>query len=276
MTTLQGFTVRDSAGVRGEILDVSAPWIRVGWWDEGAKAPREESLLQTDPRVERMEVLTLEGGWVPLTESISEDFQPFYLYLIHHASDQEVWLLAQSQLKNGGYKGLQVVHWKDRKKPDKAVQKTTGPAGGGPLTGSPSAWKRVSKSEVPPAVLARFSEKSVSLPEDLESLIEGAGSKLRSPFKRAGSIGPGPRHGWGKRRGGSKHKKRDYWDCSASGKYTYSCKGKEGENKTVKVDPEYKSDYNKLYKAWHRARLRYSAPNLMIKKGKGMKKSKKK
>ena len=197
INVLRGATVRDNAGTRGEILGVSMPWVRVGWWDEGAVRPREESFLRSDPRVSSIFVLTLSEGWVPATQIFG----------------------------TGNF-------------------------------ASP--------------------EDTDDLSEDLATLIQEApGGKLRSPFKRANSIGPGPRHGWGKKRGGSKHKKKNYWDCNASGKYTYKCKGKEGENKTVKVDSTYKADYNKLYKAWHRARLKTAAPNTFIKKGKPMAKSKK-
>lgn len=82
----------------------------------------------------------------------------------------------------------------------------------------------------------------------------------RRPFKRASSIGPGPRHGWAH---GSKHHKRDYWRCKCKN-YKCKCKGKEGEKKTVKLGPGYKSDYNAQYKQWHRARLHKAAPGHFI------------
>lgn len=196
ITALRGSTVRDNAGTRGEILGVSMPWVRVGWWDEDAVVPREESFLRSDPRVESIEILTLDAGWIPASRVIG----------VEDVADPE-----------------------------------------------PSA---------------------PSLSEDLAALIEAAGGKEKSPFKRAKSIGPGPRGGWGKRRGGPKHHKKDYWDCKAAGKYTYKCKGAEGEDKTVKVDPSYKTDYNKLYKAWQASRKKSAAPSTKIKKGKSMKKSK--
>jgi hypothetical protein len=96
------------------------------------------------------------------------------------------------------------------------------------------------------------------LVEDIDDLL--AEKVDRRPFKRASSIGPGPRHGWAH---GPKLRKRDYWNCKCS-KYKCLCKGKEGEKKKIKLSPEYKSGYNKQYKQWHRARLQKAAPGHFI------------
>lgn len=100
-------------------------------------------------------------------------------------------------------------------------------------------------------------EGPCGLLEDLDALLEGPD---RRPFKRASSIGPGPRHGWVH---GPKLRKRDYWNCKC-GKYKCLCKGKDGEKKKIKLSPEYKSGYNKQYKQWHRARLQKAAPGHFI------------
>ena len=64
VAALRGSTVRDNAGTRGEILSVSLPWVRVGWWDEGAAVPREESFIRSDPPVASIEKLTKTERWV--------------------------------------------------------------------------------------------------------------------------------------------------------------------------------------------------------------------
>ena len=66
INTLRGSTVRDNAGTKGELLNLTLPWVKVGWQDEGALAPREESFLRSDPRMEAVEILTLDQGWIPL------------------------------------------------------------------------------------------------------------------------------------------------------------------------------------------------------------------
>ena len=183
---LRGSTVRDAAGTTGEIMNTSTAWLKVGWWDEGAIRPREESFLRSDPRVKSIHILTLTDGWIPVVDLIGVSVKE-------------------------GEKGPH-----------------------GPV-----------------------------LVEDLQGLLL---EKPRSPFKTAASIGPGPAHGW--RHGGPskmKHKKRDYWDCSGSN-YVYKCKGKEGENKTVRVNKANKADYNALYKQWRKARLDVAAPITRIKK----------
>lgn len=96
------------------------------------------------------------------------------------------------------------------------------------------------------------------LMEEGEVLVEKGAD--RRPFKRAASIGPGPRHGWPD---GSKHHKRDYWTCKCKS-YQCQCKGKEGESKKIKLKPKWKSDYNAQYKQWHRARLHKAAPGHFI------------
>jgi hypothetical protein len=64
VNVLRGSTVRDSAGTRGEVLGLSLPWVRIGWWDEGSASPRVEAFLRSDPRIEDIEVLTIGEGWV--------------------------------------------------------------------------------------------------------------------------------------------------------------------------------------------------------------------
>ena len=109
-----------------------------------------------------------------------------------------------------------------------------------------------------------MSRDHVVLLEELASLFsEGATLQEkvdRRPFKRAASIGPGPRHGWPD---GPKHQKRDHWKCKCKN-YQCSCTGKGGEKKRVKLEPRWKSAYNAEYKQWHRARLHKAAPGHFV------------
>jgi hypothetical protein len=73
IAALRGSTVRDNAGTRGEILSVSLPWVRVGWWDEGAVVSRKESFLRSDPRIAGMEILTINEGWIPASRLVGVD-----------------------------------------------------------------------------------------------------------------------------------------------------------------------------------------------------------
>lgn len=70
INTLRGSTVRDNAGTRGELLNLTLPWVKVGWQDENSLLPREESFLRSDPRMESVEILTLDRGWIPLSSLI--------------------------------------------------------------------------------------------------------------------------------------------------------------------------------------------------------------
>jgi hypothetical protein len=80
--------------------------------------------------------------------------------------------------------------------------------------------------------------------------------KARSPYKTARRLGKGPR--------GAPYKyKRDYWTCSGSN-YKYVCKGKEGERKKIKRDPDVKADYNQEYKKWWKAKHITAAPRLKL------------
>lgn len=103
----------------------------------------------------------------------------------------------------------------------------------------------------------------VVLFEDLDALLaesEPLEEVDRRPFKRAASIGPGPRHGWPD---GPTHKKRGYWKCKCK-KYKCQCNGGSGEKKKVKLVPRWKAAYNSEYKAWHRKRLHKAAPGHFV------------
>jgi hypothetical protein len=67
--------------------------------------------------------------------------------------DWSGYFLAFELMKNGSYKGLQVTHWDDKKKPDKAKQ-TFVPSShvGG------NGWKEIRTDEVPDNVNQRFAE----------------------------------------------------------------------------------------------------------------------
>lgn len=73
VAALRGSTVRDNAGTRGEVLSVSLPWLRIGWWDENASRTREETFLRSDPRVSTMEILTINEGWIPASRLVGAE-----------------------------------------------------------------------------------------------------------------------------------------------------------------------------------------------------------
>jgi hypothetical protein len=66
VSALQGSSVRDSSGTRGEILTLNDSHLIVGWWNEGAPGVREEEISPDDYRNAQIEVLTLSTGWVPM------------------------------------------------------------------------------------------------------------------------------------------------------------------------------------------------------------------
>jgi len=68
VNVLRGASVRDNAGTRGEVLGLSLPWVRMCWWDEEGKPPREEALLRSDPRMSSIDILTLSKGWIPVSD----------------------------------------------------------------------------------------------------------------------------------------------------------------------------------------------------------------
>jgi hypothetical protein len=109
-----------------------------------------------------------------------------------------------------------------------------------------------------------MSKDHVVLLDELSALFEEGETLVekvdRRPFKRAASIGPGPRHGWPD---GPKHQKRDHWKCKCKN-YQCRCNGKDGEKKKIKLEPRWKSAYNSEYKAWHRARLHKAAPGHFV------------
>lgn len=65
IAVLRGSTVRDTDGTRGEVLEVSLPWVRLGWWDDDSYVPRHEVLRRSDSRLEAVEILSITEGWVP-------------------------------------------------------------------------------------------------------------------------------------------------------------------------------------------------------------------
>jgi len=126
VAALRGSTVRDNAGTRGEILSVSLPWVRVGWWDEGAATPREESFLRSDPRVVSIEILTITEGWVPAgrflgtAETTPQDEEPEDASLAEDLRGliQDLQEKKRSPFKTASKLGHSVRHGKWRKKKD--------------------------------------------------------------------------------------------------------------------------------------------------------------
>lgn len=123
VAALRGSTVRDNAGTRGEILHVSLPWVRVGWWDEGAKVPRVESFLRSDPRVAGIEILTINEGWVPASRLVgagdSEELETSDEPEVTLSEDLQALILekARSPFKRAGKIGRSVRNgkWKEKK-----------------------------------------------------------------------------------------------------------------------------------------------------------------
>ncbi len=64
---MSGSTVRDMDGTTGRIIDWQLPEVKVGW-DDGKLLPREENFLASNPRLQNLEVMTLDAGWIPLKE----------------------------------------------------------------------------------------------------------------------------------------------------------------------------------------------------------------
>jgi len=78
---------------------------------------------------------------------------PAFYELVKHASDQQIWFKATEPMKKPGYKGLVVVWWSGKRKPDKAKQSTIQQ-----IEISQGAYKQISKDALPPEVRARFEE----------------------------------------------------------------------------------------------------------------------
>ena len=77
VSPLRGSSVRDDAGVRGEIISLDPSCMVVGWWDEGSPGVREEDIEPDDLRVQRIEVLILGDGWVAVGRFVErEDAEP--------------------------------------------------------------------------------------------------------------------------------------------------------------------------------------------------------
>lgn len=66
--------------------------------------------------------------------------------------DWASWFLALELMKNGSYRGIQVTHNFDTRKPSKAAQKFV------PSSHVGREWKEISVSEIPEAVQKRFAE----------------------------------------------------------------------------------------------------------------------
>lgn len=68
-----------------------------------------------------------------------------------------------------------------------------------------------------------------------------------NPFQNKAKLGPGPR--------GGTNQRRNRWSCSGSG-YDQVCVGiaedNNGQILRIRIDPEYKAQYNREYKRWRR------------------------
>jgi len=120
VAALRGSTVRDNAGTRGEILHVSLPWVRVGWWDEGAKVPRVESFLRSDPRVAGIEILTINEGWIPASRLVGVEEVESDGVEMTVSEDLQALILekARSPFKRAGKIGRSVRNGKWKQKRD--------------------------------------------------------------------------------------------------------------------------------------------------------------
>lgn len=67
--------------------------------------------------------------------------------------DWSNYFLALELMKNGSWKGLSVVHWSDKRKPNKAKQMFVPDS-----HISSNGWKEISAAELPANVQARFAE----------------------------------------------------------------------------------------------------------------------
>jgi len=79
--------------------------------------------------------------------------KPILKILMLKGLDWANYFVAIELMKNGSYKGLSVVQWQDKRKPEKAKQMFV-PAS----HVSESGWRQISASDIPPKVQARFAE----------------------------------------------------------------------------------------------------------------------
>lgn len=68
------------------------------------------------------------------------------------------------------------------------------------------------------------------------------------PFKRKKKLGPGPM--------GETNRQAEKWDCETERPYVYVCTGiaddNAGEQRVIRVDPDRKEEYNRLYRDWQK------------------------
>lgn len=76
---MAGASVRDRDGMTGKIIRWQLPTVAIAWEERGRAVPREETLDRTNPRLRnQIEVMTLDAGWVPLGNFMSETGVPMH------------------------------------------------------------------------------------------------------------------------------------------------------------------------------------------------------
>ena len=231
IAVLRGATVRDNAGTMGELMGLSLPWVKVGWRDEGKLLPREESFLRSDPRMESIHILTLDAGWVPLMNLVGKEQKeetgprgPSLVEDLEYLLEFDLDAALDELAEALECLGVPCLEELDALEPEELLEE---------------------------------------LDPDGQLLLE----KPRSPFKTAASIGPSVAGGWPATAGGKhhmRHRKTDYWDCTAQGKYKYKCRGKEGEVKIITRDATKKSHYNADYKEYRKNQMNIAASGKRI------------
>jgi hypothetical protein len=65
-----GSSIRDADGTLGRVAGASRGWVRLNWFDTGQIAPRKEVLRRSDLRLDTVQILTLNTGWIPLGQLV--------------------------------------------------------------------------------------------------------------------------------------------------------------------------------------------------------------
>ena len=265
---LIGSQVRDTEGRLGRIQDVSLPWVRFAWTEEGRISVAEEVYARSDPRLwDSFEIKTL-GGWASVgsilgarkrprgrirmedvqsivfesSEDLEEPVETEVRYCKESGEKPRAKIFASQEEASRFVdtlveEGCEEILWKSE--------------------GEEEYWEL--NEEVFLGLFDTALEECAACEEVwIAYLQEQRSSRMslarrrkkrspgHNPFKYKAKLGPGPRQG--------RNKKTGKWTCTRSGKYTQRCKHSSGYTKTVRIDPGYKTAYNQEYRKWRAAK----------------------
>jgi hypothetical protein len=205
---LRGSSIR-SGERQGRIERVSMPWVRFEWDDEDAL--RSEAVLRSDQRVEAIEVLTLDRGWVPLKS------------ILGAVKENREMTTKSDKIKNLVEEVRSILSLKAEEETEEAEE-------------------ALHQEAVDEIVGEIFGEA-----KDDGGDVKGKFKKktLHNPFRRSPKLGPTKIPGVS----GRVLRKKGYWSCRCSN-YRCMCKGSEGERKKVVIGRQYKKVYNTKYRKW--------------------------